>query len=64
MSGQLVQQLSWTPQDLNGTGDLLWNLRTREGLEVAGGLYMFRVTGRDANGKEVGSHMGKFVIIR
>ena len=64
VSGQLVQQLTWTPTDLNETGDLLWDLRTREGLDVAGGLYMFMVTGLDARGAETASHLGKFVIVR
>lgn len=64
VSGQLVQQLTWTEQDLNDTGDLLWNLRTREGNLVAGGLYLFMVTGKDAKGHDLGSHLGKFVIIR
>jgi len=65
VSGQLVQQLSWTPADLGGdNGDLQYNLRTREGLELAGGLYLFMVTGKDVNGKELGQHMGKFVVIR
>lgn len=64
VSGQLVQQLTWVPTDLNDTGDLIWDLRTREGLDVAGGLYMFMVTGFDGNGREIASHLGKFVIVR
>jgi hypothetical protein len=64
VSGQLVQQLTWVPTDLNDTGDMIWDLRTREGLDVAGGLYMFMVTGLDANGREIASHLGKFVIVR
>jgi hypothetical protein len=64
VSGQVVQQLRWTAADLNETGDLLWNLRTREGLEISGGLYLFVVTGTDASGTKLGSHMGKFVVIR
>ena len=64
VSGQLVQQISWDETQLNGTGDLLWDLRTREGNLVAGGLYLFTITGRDSNGGNVGSHMGKFVVIR
>lgn len=65
VSGQLVQQLSWTPADLSGdNGDLQYNLRTREGLELAGGLYLFMVTGKDLSGKDLGQHMGKFVVIR
>jgi hypothetical protein len=43
---------------------MIWDLRTREGLDVAGGLYMFMVTGLDASGKELASSLGKFVIVR
>ncbi len=64
VSGQFMQQLSWTEADLNDTGDLIYDLRTREGNLIAGGLYLFVVTGTDTNGKSLGSHMGKFVIIR
>ena len=64
VSGQLVQQISWDETQLNGTGDLLWDLRTREGNLIAGGLYLFTITGRDENGGSLGSHMGKFVVIR
>jgi hypothetical protein len=64
MSGQIVQQLSWTEADLNGTSDLQYNLRTRENLDLAGGLYLYMITGKDANGRNLGSHMGKFVVIR
>ncbi|HYV96936.1 MAG TPA: hypothetical protein VE967_05740 [Gemmatimonadaceae bacterium] len=69
ISGQLVQQLSWTPGDLvtsgdNSThGDLPYNLRTREGSDLASGVYMFVLTprGTAANGKAA---RGKFVVIR
>ena len=54
LSGQLVQQISWTQSDLlasgNGSphGDLPFSLRTREGLDLASGLYMFVMTARGA----------------
>jgi hypothetical protein len=64
VSGQFVQQITWEEQDLNETGDLLWNLRTRENSIIAGGLYMFMISGQDLNGGSLGSHMGKFVVIR
>jgi hypothetical protein len=64
VSGQFVQQITWTEADLNETGDLLWDLRTREGNLVAGGLYLFMITGKDAQNREIGKHMGKFVVIR
>jgi hypothetical protein len=64
VSGQFVQQITWEEQDLNETGDLLWNLRTRENSVIAGGMYLFMISGQDANGRDLGSSMGKFVVIR
>jgi hypothetical protein len=69
ISGQLMQQLSWTESDLiasgNGSphGDLPYNLRTREGLDLSSGLYVYVLTarGENANG-QIGR--GKFVVIR
>ena len=69
VSGQLVQQLTWTAADLEATGsgqptgDLPYNLRTREGLDLGTGLYLYVITpsGANADGKLI---RGKFVIIR
>ncbi len=64
VSGQFVQQITWEAQDLNETGDLLWNLQTREGSIIAAGMYLYMISGQDANGRDLGSSMGKFVVIR
>ncbi len=70
VSGQFVQQITWDEtspnvlMQLGGDGDLVWNLRSREGNFVNSGLYLFVITGKDATGKSVGSRNGKFVIIR
>jgi hypothetical protein len=69
VSGQLMQQLSWTAADLvssetgNTSGDLPFILRTREGLDMGSGLYLYvlTATGPGANGQVA---RGKFVIIR
>ena len=69
VSGQLVQQLTWTAADLIDAGegrihgDLPYNLRSREGLDLGTGLYVYVLTptGSNANGKV---SRGKFVIIR
>ncbi|MFO0095432.1 MAG: hypothetical protein ACK54K_14120, partial [Gemmatimonadaceae bacterium] len=69
VSGQFLQELKWTPADLqqsgnpNAFGDLPYNLRTREGLELGSGLYLFVLT---ATGEKGGNQVqrGKFVIIR
>jgi hypothetical protein len=63
VSGQFLQELRWTASDLNGTGDLPYNLRTREGTELASGLYIYVVKAKDADGKEQTAR-GKFVVIR
>ncbi|MEK6612283.1 MAG: hypothetical protein AABZ29_05845 [Gemmatimonadota bacterium] len=74
-SGQLVQQIKWTASDLQrncratvnttnctDAGDLTWNMRTREDLEVGPGFYVFLVS-TEVGGKKV-EKLGKFVIIR
>ena len=54
--GDLVSTLR---QDGSNAGFVAWNLRTKDNLDVAPGLYIFHV---DAPG--VGSHMGKFAVIK
>jgi len=63
VSGQFLQQLRWTTADLNGTGDLAYNLRTREGTDLASGLYIYVLT---PGGSNKGSSVvrGKFTVIR
>jgi hypothetical protein len=69
VSGQLVNQLTWTQADLvaqgnnSPHGDLPFNLRTREGLDLSSGLYLYVLTakGANANGQVA---RGKFVVIR
>ncbi|HET7457121.1 MAG TPA: hypothetical protein VFJ74_05680 [Gemmatimonadaceae bacterium] len=63
VSGQFLQALSWSEADLNGTGDLPYNLRTREGTDLSSGLYIYVIRGLDASGKEQLAR-GKFVVIR
>ena len=74
-SGQMVQQIKWTAADLQrncratvsttdctDAGDLTWNMRTREDLEVGPGFYVFLVS-TEVGGKKA-EKLGKFVIIR
>ncbi len=74
-SGQMVQQIKWTASDLqrncrstvntavcSDAGDLTWNMRTREDLEVGPGFYVFLVS-TEVGGKKA-EKLGKFVIIR
>jgi len=54
--GELVQTLH---HDGSTSGFVAWNLRTKDNLDVAPGLYVFHV---DAG--PLGSHIGKFAIIK
>jgi hypothetical protein len=64
VAGQFVQQIRWTEANLGADGDLTWNMRTREGNSLAGGLYLYVVTAEDATGRPIGSRINKFVVIR
>ena len=63
VSGQFLQQLRWTEADLNGTGDLPYNLRTREGTELATGVYIYVIEGNTGVGGNT-TIRGRFVVIR
>jgi hypothetical protein len=69
VSGQFLQELTWTRSDLTysgnnaPTGDLPWNMRTREGLDIASGLYLYVLTATGPNGKDQ-VQRGKFVVIK
>ena len=69
VSGQFLQELTWKKSDLvysgnnTASGDLPFNLRTREGLEMGSGLYLFVLTATGDAGKDQ-VQLGKFVIIR
>jgi hypothetical protein len=69
ISGQLVQEITWTRADLenigngNAVGDLPWNLRSREGLDVGSGLYIYVLQANESEGDRLQTR-GKFAIIR
>jgi hypothetical protein len=54
--GELVQTLR---HDGSTSGYVAWDLRTKDNLDVAPGLYVFHV-----DGGSVGSSIGKFAIIK
>jgi len=67
VTGQFVQQIAWEPDDLLGDGDIHWNLSTREGTLVNGGLYIWVLTAPSNPAYPAGatvSARGKFVIVR
>lgn len=62
VSGQFVQEIRYDADDLVGagtSGDLEWNLQTRERTEISYGLYIWVLTTPDGR-----KAMGKFVILR
>lgn len=69
VSGQWLQEVTWTKNDLTytgnnaTTGDLPYNLRTREGTDLASGLYLYVLTATGSSGKNQ-VQRGKFVIVR
>jgi hypothetical protein len=54
--GDLVQTLD---HDGSTEGFVAWNLRTRDNLDLAPGLYIFQVDGGD-----LGSNTGKFAVVK
>jgi hypothetical protein len=64
VTGQFVQQVRWTPEDLRNNGDLYFNLLTREGTLMASGLYLFTVRATGTAGAARREKVGRFIIIR
>jgi hypothetical protein len=67
VSAQFVQQITWEPGDLEGDGDLYWDLTTRGGLPAASGLYVWVLTAPSDPTNPQSAPLqarGKFVIIR
>jgi hypothetical protein len=67
VAGQFVQQILWEPTDLQGEGDLFWNMRTREGIDIASGLYLWALTAPSDPSNPSSAPItarGKFVVIR
>jgi len=60
VNGDFVKEIDHT----GPTGTEFWNLRSRKDLEVASGLYIYKIEQFDENGKFIDSTTGKFVIIR
>jgi hypothetical protein len=64
VAGNFVQEIDWAPGDLTGNGDLYWDMRTREGLDLGAGLYLYVLTATDPATNRVLKKMGKFVVIQ
>jgi hypothetical protein len=67
VAGQFTQQITWEPDDLEGAGDLFFNLRTRGGRDMASGLYLWVLNAPSDPSNPDSPPLrkaGKFVIIR
>jgi hypothetical protein len=67
VAGQFTQQITWEPDDLDGAGDLFFNMRTREGIDMASGLYIWVLSAPSDPTNPASPPIrkaGKFVIIR
>ena len=67
VAGQMVQEIVGEPSDLQGDGDLFWNLKSREGIDVASGLYLWVLTAPQNPNVPASATIqkrGKFVVIR
>lgn len=67
VAGQFTQQITWDAAELLGAGDLFFNLRTREGIDMASGLYIWVLTAPSDPTNPDSPPLrkaGKFVIIR
>ncbi len=60
IDGDLVIELKHE----EGTGDVYWNLLSRNNQDVVSGIYIYKVEAYDQNGNFIGSKVGKFMILR
>lgn len=60
LSGLFVAEV----EENDGNGGTPWNLRDKNGQLVPAGVYVYRASGTDAEGREVEAVLGKFAIIR
>ncbi len=59
-SMRFIRRLSTTEK----TGGVSWDMLDENGSKLPSGVYLYHITGKDANGNEVPSAEGKFVIIQ
>lgn len=53
-----------TIKEEDGNGGLDWDLTNSNGEKIGSGIYIYRVIGKDSNGNEVDTRIGKFAIVR
>ncbi|MBN1632817.1 MAG: S8 family serine peptidase [Ignavibacteria bacterium] len=60
ISGKFIREIKET----DGNGGVEWDLRDSNGNEAGSGIYIFRATGKNSNGVDVGDKIGKFAIVK
>lgn len=60
ISGDLVKEIL----HFGPTGDEIWNLRSKNDIEVSSGIYIYKIEHYDENGNFVDSKCGKIIILR
>jgi len=60
ISGDMVYETEFR----SATGTFFWNLRSRADIEVASGLYLYKVEQYDENNELVDWKIGKFLVVR
>ncbi|NOY79218.1 MAG: hypothetical protein GXO76_15300 [Calditrichaeota bacterium] len=60
--GDLVATLEHNSSIYDGTA--IWNMLTKDNLDIAYGVYIYHIEARDASGKAIGEKIGKFAVIK
>ncbi len=53
-----------TLEENDGNGGLDWNLLNDKNEKIGSGIYIYRVIGKDLNGNEIETKIGKFAVVR
>ena len=53
-----------TLKETNGNGGVEWDLKDESGNQVNTGIYIYKATGKNSSGIEVGEKTGKFAVIK
>ncbi len=60
--GDLVATIEHNSGIFDGTA--VWNMLTKDNLDIAYGVYIYYIEARDASGKKIGEKIGRFAVIK
>ena len=60
LTGNKIKELT----EDNGDGGVDWDVRDNKGRDVPTGIYIYKVEGKNSQGAEVESRLGKFAVVR